>query len=139
MGSAIIFGSMMAGSAEEILVDRAQLMTLTVPEMTALLGGMRVLGANVGQSTYGVFTNQPGTLTNDFFVNLLDMKTAWRASASSQDLYEGLDRATGEIKWTGTRVDLLFGSNSVVRACRGSLRVRRLEGCLRGRFRGCMG
>jgi catalase-peroxidase len=103
-------------SAEEILVDRAQLMTLTVPEMTVLVGGMRVLNANVGQSTHGVLTTRPGTLTNDFFVNLLDMNTKWQASPTSQNLYEGLDRATGTTKWTGTRVDLLFGSNSIIRA-----------------------
>jgi len=103
-------------SAEEVLVDRANLMTLTVPEMAVLVGGMRVLNANVGRSTHGVFTQQPETLTNDFFVNLLDMNTAWGASPTSENLFEARDRATGEIKWTGTRVDLLFGSNSVVRA-----------------------
>ncbi len=103
-------------SAEELLVDRAHLMTLTVPEMTVLVGGMRVLNANAGQSAHGVFTRRPETLTNDFFVNLLDMNTAWGASPTSENLFEGRDRATGEVKWTGTRVDLLFGSNSVVRA-----------------------
>ncbi len=103
-------------SAEEMLVDRAHLMTLTVPEMTALVGGLRVLGANVGQSPHGVFTDAPGTLTPDFFVNLLDMGTVWGASPTSQDLFEGRDRASGQVKWTGTRVDLLFGSNSIVRA-----------------------
>ncbi len=103
-------------SAEEQLVDRAHLLTLTVPELAVLVGGLRVLGANVGQSAHGVLTDRPGTLTNDFFVNLLDMKTAWGASASSENLYEGRDRATGAVKWTGTRVDLLFGSNSIVRA-----------------------
>jgi catalase-peroxidase len=101
---------------EELLVDRAQLLTLTAPEMTVLVGGMRALNANHGQSKHGVFTNRPETLTNDFFVNLLDMKTKWQASSTSEDLYEGRDRATGEIKWTGTRVDLVFGSNSQLRA-----------------------
>jgi catalase-peroxidase len=103
-------------SAEEQLVDRAHLMTLTVPEMTVLVGGLRVLKANAGGSAHGVFTLRPETLTNDFFVNLLDMNTAWGASPTSENLFEGRDRATGEVKWTGTRVDLLFGSNSVVRA-----------------------
>ncbi len=101
-------------SAEELLVDRAQLMMLTVPELTVLVGGMRVLNANVEQSQHGVFTKRPETLTNDFFVNLLDMNTKWQPAAGG--VYEGRDRATGEIKWTGTRVDLLFGSNSQVRA-----------------------
>jgi catalase-peroxidase len=103
-------------SAEEMLVDRAHLLTLSVPEMAVLVGGMRVLSTNVGQSAHGVLTEQVGTLSADFFVNLLDMKTVWRASPSSENLFEGHDRATGEIKWTGTRVDLLFGSNSVIRA-----------------------
>jgi catalase-peroxidase len=103
-------------SAEELLVDRAQLLTLTAPEMTVLVGGMRALGANFGQSKNGVFTNRPGTLTNDFFVNLLDMNTRWQKSTGSDSVFEGHDRATGEIKWTGTRVDLLFGSNSQLRA-----------------------
>ena len=110
------FGTGDDRSAEEQLVDRAQLMTLTVPEMTVLVGGLRVLGANHAGSMHGVFTHQPGTLTNDFFVNLLDMGTAWGASPVSETLYEGHDRATGTPKWTGTRVDLLFGSNSIVRA-----------------------
>jgi len=101
--------------AEELLVDRAQLLTLTAPEMTVLIGGLRALGANFGQSKHGVFTKRPGTLTNDFFVNLLDMKTKWQPS-SSEGVYEGRDRATGEVKWTGTRVDLVFGSNSQLRA-----------------------
>jgi catalase-peroxidase len=101
---------------EEQLLDRAQLLTLSVPEMTVLVGGLRVLGANVGGSANGVLTERPGTLTNDFFVNLLDMGTAWSASPSSENMFEGRDRATGTVKWTGTRVDLLFGSNSVVRA-----------------------
>ena len=102
--------------AEELLVDRAQLLTLTAPEMAVLVGGLRVLNANFRQSKNGVFTNQPETLTNDFFVNLLDMKTEWKASSTSEGSFEGLDRATGEIKWTGTRVDLIFGSNSQLRA-----------------------
>jgi catalase-peroxidase len=101
--------------AEALLVDRAQLLTLTVPEMTVLVGGLRVLGANAGQSAHGVFTTRPGTLTNDFFVNLLDMGTAW-LPASSTDLFEGRDRKTGAIKWTATRVDLVFGSNAQLRA-----------------------
>jgi len=101
--------------AEELLVDRAQLLTLTAPEMTVLIGGMRALNANVGQSKHGVFTNRPETLTNDFFVNLLDMSTKWQPS-SSEGVFEGRDRATDEIKWTGTRVDLLFGSNAQLRA-----------------------
>jgi catalase-peroxidase len=102
-------------SAEELLVDRAQLLRLTAPEMTVLVGGMRALDANFGQTKHGVFTNRPGTLTNDFFVNLLDMNTSWQAS-STEGVYEGRDRATGKIQWTGTRVDLLFGSNSQLRA-----------------------
>ncbi|MHB8655607.1 MAG: catalase/peroxidase HPI [Terriglobia bacterium] len=103
-------------TAEERLVDRAQLLTLTAPEMTVLVGGMRALNANFGQSKHGVFTRRPGTLTNDFFVNLVDMNTQWQASPLSEGVYEGLDRATGEVKWTGTRVDLVFGSNSQLRA-----------------------
>jgi catalase-peroxidase len=105
-----------AVSAEEMLVDRAQLLTLTAPEMTVLVGGMRVLNANCGGSPYGVFTKRPETLTNDFFVNLLDMSTAWKATTEDGDVFEGRDRATGELKWTGTRVDLIFGSNSQLRA-----------------------
>jgi catalase-peroxidase len=104
------------GSAAELLVDRANLMTLTAPEMTVLVGGMRALGANFGQSKHGVFTKQPETLTNDFFVNLLDMNTKWQKSATSESVLEGRDRATGELKWTGTVVDLVFGSNSQLRA-----------------------
>ena len=100
---------------EEALVDRAQLLTLTGPELTALVGGLRVLGANVGQSKHGVFTKRPGTLTNDFFVNLLDMNTQWQP-AGSEGVYEGRDRKTNELKWTGTRVDLIFGSHSQLRA-----------------------
>jgi catalase-peroxidase len=103
-------------SAEELLVDKAQLLTLSAPEMTVLVGGMRVLNANVGQSRHGVFTNRPGTLTNDFFVNLLDMGTEWKATSDDEDVFEGRDRATGELKWTATRVDLIFGSNSQLRA-----------------------
>jgi catalase-peroxidase len=103
-------------SAEELLVDRAQLLTLTAPEMTVLVGGMRVLGANVGASRNGVFTERPGTLTNDFFVNLLDMGTEWKAASGDGSLFEGRDRAAGDLKWTGTRVDLVFGSNSRLRA-----------------------
>ena len=103
-------------SAEELLIDRAQLLTLTAPEMTVLVGGMRVLNANFGQSRHGVFTERPETLTNDFFVNLLDMRTTWKAVAGADDLFEGRDRATGELKWTGSRVDLIFGSHSQLRA-----------------------
>jgi catalase-peroxidase len=103
-------------SPEELLVDRAQLLNLTAPEMTVLIGGMRALGANFGQSKHGVFTKQPETLTNDFFVNLLDMNTTWQPSSTSEGVFEGRDRKTGEVKWTGTRVDLLFGSNSQLRA-----------------------
>ena len=103
-------------STEELLVDRAQLMTLGAPEMTVLVGGLRVLGANHGGSKHGVFTNRPETLTNDFFVNLLDFGTTWQATSDAEDLFEGRDRTTGELKWTGTRVDLIFGSNSQLRA-----------------------
>jgi len=103
-------------SPEELLVDRAQLLTLTAPEMTVLVGGLRVLGANAGKSTHGVFTKRPEMLTNDFFVNLLDMGTQWQPSAGSEGVYEGRDRKTNEVKWTGTRVDLIFGSHSQLRA-----------------------
>ena len=103
-------------SDEELLVDRAQLLTLTAPEMTVLVGGLRVLGANAGQSKHGVFTKRPETLTNDFFVNLLDMRTQWQASAGSDGVFEGRDRKTNEVKWTGTPVDLIFGSHSQLRA-----------------------
>ncbi|WP_428481317.1 catalase/peroxidase HPI [Pyruvatibacter mobilis] len=103
-------------SAEELLVDRAQLLTLTGPEMTVLVGGLRVLGANTGGSAHGVFTDRPGTLTNDFFVNLLDMSVTWKALSDDEDEFEGRDRASGDLKWTGTRVDLIFGSNSQLRA-----------------------
>jgi catalase-peroxidase len=103
-------------SVEEMLVDKAQLLTLTAPELTVLIGGMRVLNTNFDQTSKGVFTRNPGTLTNDFFVNLLDMGTTWKATSDTKDIFEGRDRSTGEHKWTGTRVDLLFGSNSELRA-----------------------
>ena len=103
-------------SAEELLVNRAQLLTLTAPEMTVLIGGMRVLNTNFGQSQNGVFTKHPGTLTNDFFVNLLDMGTVWSPTSDARDAFEGRDRASGQLRWTGTRVDLVFGSNSQLRA-----------------------
>jgi catalase-peroxidase len=103
-------------TAEALLLDRAQLLTLTAPEMTVLIGGMRVLNTNFGQSKHGVFTSRPESLTNDFFVNLLDMNTKWQASPESDGVFEGRDRATGKIRWTGTRVDLVFGSNSQLRA-----------------------
>jgi catalase-peroxidase len=103
-------------SAEELLVDKAQLLTLTAPEMTVLVGGMRVLGANTGQSQHGVFTKRPEALTNDFFVNLLDMSTTWKPVSGDEDVFEGRDRESNEVKWTGTRVDLVFGSNSQLRA-----------------------
>ena len=102
-------------SAEELLIDKAQLLTLTAPEMTVLVGGMRVLGANHGRSAHGVFTSQPETLTNDFFVNVLDMGTEWKATAE-ENVFDGLDRKSGKKKWTATRVDLVFGSNSELRA-----------------------
>jgi catalase-peroxidase len=104
------------GAAEDLLVDRAQLLTLSAPEMTVLIGGLRVLNANTGQSPHGVFTKRPESLTNDFFVNLLDMSTVWKATSKSEELFEGHDRATGKLKWTGTRVDLVFGSHSQLRA-----------------------
>ena len=103
------------GYAAELLIDKAQLLTLTAPEMTVLIGGLRALDANVGQAKHGVFTQRPGTLSNDFFVNLLDMGTAWQKSAT-EGVLEGRDRVTGELKWTGTVVDLVFGSNSQLRA-----------------------
>ncbi|UYC11005.1 catalase/peroxidase HPI [Xanthomonas sp. CFBP 8445] len=103
-------------SAEALLIDKAQLLTLTAPEMTVLVGGLRVLGANSGQSAHGVFTNRPGVLSNDFFANLLDMRTEWKATSEMKDVYEGRDRHSGAVKWTGTRADLVFGSNSVLRA-----------------------
>jgi catalase-peroxidase len=105
-----------AVSAEELLVDKAQLLTLTAPEMTVLVGGMRMLNTNFGGSQHGVFTKQPVALTNDFFVNLLDMGTEWKPVSDARDVFEGRDRRTGEVRWTGTRVDLIFGSNSQLRA-----------------------
>ena len=99
-----------------MLVDRTQLLTLTAPEMTVLIGGLRVLNTNVGQTKHGIFTKRPGTLTNDFFVNLLDMGTEWKAASDAKDVFEGHDRATGALKWTGTRVDLVLGSDSQLRA-----------------------
>jgi catalase-peroxidase len=104
------------GSVAELLVDKAQLLNLTAPEMTVLVGGMRALNANVGQTKHGVFTMRPETLTNDFFVNLLDMHTTWRKSAASEGVLEGRNRATGELKWTGTVIDLVFDSNAQLRA-----------------------
>ena len=104
------------GSAAELLLDRANLLTLTAPEMTVLVGGMRAMNANFGQTNHGVFTNRPDTLTNDFFVNLLDMSTKWQKSTTDEGVLEGRDRAAGELKWTGTVVDLVFGSNSQLRA-----------------------
>jgi catalase-peroxidase len=103
-------------ASETLLVDKAQLLTLTAPEMAVLVGGLRVLNANVGQAKHGVFTNRPEALTNDFFLNLLDMGTEWKAVSNAQDVFEGHDRKTGKVKWTGTRVDLIFGSNSQLRA-----------------------
>ncbi|MCZ6469663.1 MAG: catalase/peroxidase HPI, partial [Candidatus Dadabacteria bacterium] len=105
-----------AVSAEEMLVDRAQLLTLTAPEMTVLVGGMRVLNTNFGQSQHGVFTKRPEVLTNDFFINLLDLGTTWKATSEAEEVFEGRDRTTGELRWTGTRIDLIFGSNSELRA-----------------------
>ena len=105
-----------AVSAEELLVDRAQQLTLTAPEMTVLIGGMRVLNTNCGGSQHGVFTHRPEALTNDYFVNLLDMGTTWKATLKDEDVFEGRDRKTDKLKWTGTRVDLIFGSNSQLRA-----------------------
>ena len=104
------------GAPEDLLVERAYMLTLTAPEMTALVGGMRALNANTGQSQHGVLTDRPGTLSNDFFINLLDMNTEWNAAPTSEDVFEGRDRQTGEVKWTGTRVDLVFGSHSELRA-----------------------
>ncbi|MEO1166935.1 MAG: peroxidase family protein, partial [Chloroflexota bacterium] len=103
-------------SPEEMLIDKAQLMSLTAPEMTVLVGGMRVLNANTGKSQHGVFTEKPETLTSDFFTNLLDMNTVWTATSEDEATFEGRDRSTGDVKWTGTRVDLIFGSNSQLRA-----------------------
>jgi catalase-peroxidase len=101
--------------AETLLLDRANMLALTAPEMTVLVGGMRVLNANSGQSRHGVFTDRPESLTNDFFLNLVDMGTEWKASASAENVYDGHDRATGDVKWTGTAVDLVFGSHSELR------------------------
>ena len=115
-----------AVSAEELLVDKAQLMTLTAPEMTALVGGLRVLGANYDGSNHGVFTNRAGQLTNDFFVNLLDLGISWKATSEEDEAFEGTDRRTGEVKWTGTRVDLIFGSNTELRA------IAEVYGCADG-------
>ncbi len=109
-------GTASSRSTAELLVDRAYLLTLTAPEMTVLVGGMRALNANAGEAQHGVFTKRPGTLTNDFFVNLLDMSTQWSKSTASEGVYEGRDHATGQVKWTGTAVDLVFGSNSQLRA-----------------------
>ena len=106
----------LGAQAEHLLIDRAQLLTLTAPELTVLVGGLRVLGNNFGGSQHGVFTARPETLTNDFFVNLLDMRTEWKATSEAKDVFEGRDRSTGEVRWTGTRVDLVFGSNSILRA-----------------------
>ena len=110
------FGEGNGMSPTECLVDRADLLTLTVPEMTVLVGGLRALGANTGGVTHGVFTKRPGTLSNDFFVNLLDMSTQWERSPEMEGIYEGRDRETGELKWTATPVDLIFGSHSELRA-----------------------
>jgi len=101
---------------EELLVDKAQLLKLTAPELTVLIGGLRVLNTNWDQSRHGVFTDRPGTLTNDFFVNLLDLGTTWKATSEADEFFEGRDLSTGNVKWTGTRVDLIFGSNSELRA-----------------------
>ncbi|MFN4255495.1 MAG: peroxidase family protein, partial [Saprospiraceae bacterium] len=112
--------------AENLLIDKAQLLTLTAPEMTALVGGMRVLGANWDGAHTGVFTKRKGQLTNDFFVNLLDMGTTWRPLSEAQDLFEGRDRRTGDLKWVGSRVDLIFGSNTELRA------IAEVYGCADG-------
>jgi catalase-peroxidase len=109
-------GKLQPRLAEHALVDRASMLTLTAPEMTVLVGGLRVLAANYDDSNLGVFTDRPETLTSDFFVNLLDMGTVWQATSEAEDTFEGRDRATGELKWTGTRFDLVFGSNSQLRA-----------------------
>jgi catalase-peroxidase len=103
-------------STEELLIDKAQLLTLTVPELTVLIGGMRVMDTNFDGSKHGVFTSRPGQLTNDFFVNLLSMNTQWKAVSADKEVYQGSNRATGEVKWTGTRADLVFGANSELRA-----------------------
>jgi catalase-peroxidase len=103
-------------SAEELLIDKAQLLTLTAPELTVLVGGLRVLGANAGGSKHGVFTKKPEALNNSFFMNLLDMATEWKPMSDAKDVFEGRDRKTGALRWTGTRVDLIFGSNAQLRA-----------------------
>jgi catalase-peroxidase len=110
------YGANQSQSPADLLVDRAKLLTLTIPEMTVLVGGMRSLNANTGQAAHGVFTDRPGTLTNDFFVNLLDNSTKWSKSGASEGIYEGADRKSGKVKWTASPVDLLFGSNSELRA-----------------------
>ena len=125
--------------AEHLLVERANLLTLTAPQMTVLVGGMRALNANFGHSGHGVFTSRPETLTNDFFVNLLDMSTEWKASASSENVFEGRDRATGEVKWTGTAVDLVFGSNSQLRAISEVYASDDSKARFVARLRGCVG
>jgi len=104
------------GTAEVELLDKAQLLTLTAPELTVLIGGLRVLNTNVGHTKFGVFTNRPEALTNDFFINLLDMKTVWKATSDASDKFEGRDRKSGEVRWTATRADLIFGSNAQLRA-----------------------
>ena len=118
IGSTVLdsLGKTLWANAGATALGLLQLLTLTAPEMTVLVGGMRVLNTNVDGSNHGVFTSKPGTLTNDFFVNLLDMRTQWQPSATAEGIYEGRDRATGQVKWTGTRVDLVFGSNSQLRA-----------------------
>ena len=116
MVSATILKDKFQVPAEALLIDKAQLLTLTAPEMTVLIGGLRALNVHAGQNSHGVFTDRPETLTNDFFRNLLDMGTEWKPVSSARDLFEGRDRKTGEIKWTGTRVDLVFGSHAQLRA-----------------------
>ncbi len=123
-------------SAESLLVDKAQLLTLTAPEMTVLLGGMRVLNTNVGHSKHGVFTHQPEALTNDFFKNLLDMGVEWKATSGANDTFEARDRKTGEVKWTGSRVDLVFGSHAQLACDLRGLRQRGCEREVRQRLRG---
>ena len=127
------------GSAEALLVEKAYMLTLTAPEMTALVGGMRVLNANTGQSAHGVLTDRPESLTNDYFVNLLDMNTEWQASSTSEDVFEGRDRGTGDVRWTGTRVDLAFGWNSELRAIAEVFGSDDAQELFRARFRGRLG
>jgi catalase-peroxidase len=124
--------------AEELLVDRANLLTLTAPEMTALIGGMRVLNTNHGNAQLGVLTKRPETLTNDYFVNLLDMGTTWQKSTRCEHFFEGRDRKTGDIKWTATSVDLVFGSNSQLRAISEVYASADGRGEVRAGFRGCL-